>query len=331
MTRLQYTPQDYLMYLNFSTAKHVLVEGRDDQIFFEKIKDQIASHVGKDFSAEIVVESAQILVNFGKEKIGNREKVERISALASRLSPSKFVGFVDREFREFDVESFIVDKLEGHKAEGRLVWTRGHSLENYCFNFQTLRPPLRALSTTVHFRDALHLFNVVFEDALRLACVITLLGKENNVLRRIQASVTADMFEINDEQSGRTLTINLTLWRKHLLERNNISEHIVENVVKEFPFWKEIVWKSDFSVVRWFTHGHIGHTVVWAVYSYCIFKISKEFSGDDRTAKREAQQALKTKESVRFSSCMDFWVQENFGQGNEFPYEAFDLLGISLR
>lgn len=331
MAYLQYTPQDYYMYLKFSNAKHILVEGRDDKIFFEMVIDEIKSNDSKDLSVEIVVESADILVNFGEDIIGNREKVERISALVNGLPSSKFVGFVDREFREFEVESFIVDKLESHKVEGCLAWTRGHSIENYCFDFQTLRRPLRTLSNTVHFRDALSLFRAVFEDALRLACVITLLGKENNVLKRIRASVTTDIFEINDKGGSPKLTINLDLWKKQLLERNNIPKHIVDDIVKEFPSWKDIVWRSDLSVVRWFCHGHIGLNVVWTVYSYCIFMISKKLNEDYRVAKREAQQVLKTEESVRFRACMDFWIRQNLGQGNEFPYEVFDLLGISLR
>jgi hypothetical protein len=105
---------------------------------------------------------------------------------------------------------------------------------------------------------------------------------------------------------------------------------MVDDIIDRFPFLKDVVWRSDLSTVRWLCHGHIGHAVIWAVYSYCVFKISKNIYKDEKTAKREAQQVLKIEESARLSLCMDFWIRENLGQENEFPCEVFNLLGIPL-
>jgi len=50
-----------------------------------------------------------------------------------RKDAERSIGFVERELRYFDLEDCIHDLIGDHKAVNHLVWSRGHSIENYFF------------------------------------------------------------------------------------------------------------------------------------------------------------------------------------------------------
>lgn len=73
-----------------------------------------------------------------------RERVEYVCAKALNTPEArKLVGFVDREFREFEQGDTLRDLLDGHQTVGRVVWSRGHSIENYNLDGYILRQSLR--------------------------------------------------------------------------------------------------------------------------------------------------------------------------------------------
>src|SRR5437660_10174463 len=159
-----YTPAVYRTMVRMSKFKYILVEGRDDIIVFKYL---IEEFLGK--RSDIRFHGAhQIRFDSG---IGNRERVENIvESLKGKKYAKRFVGFVDREFRGFDLDNEIKDVIGKHNVTDRLIWSRGHSLENYYFDFSSLRRPLRHFSMTPHFDDALDLFEQNFEHIITLAC-----------------------------------------------------------------------------------------------------------------------------------------------------------------
>jgi hypothetical protein len=133
---IQYTPAEFRNFLMMSHDKHLLVEGIDDKIAFKLLFEELS---GKH---DIKIDTAERLINF-ERPLGNREKVEEICrTVTGRSFADKLVGFVDREFREFEWDNDIRDNLGQHKVDGRLVWSRGHSIENYFFDFIILREAL---------------------------------------------------------------------------------------------------------------------------------------------------------------------------------------------
>ena len=140
----KYNPAAYRIYLQLSEKKHVLVEGKSEKIAFRNLKYELDIDID-----ELEIDSAEYLIEFEDseghpQKLGNREKVEEISKIVVAESQNlenngrepyadKFIGFVDREYREFQVSNSIQDLLNCHRVSDRLVWSRGHSIENYLF------------------------------------------------------------------------------------------------------------------------------------------------------------------------------------------------------
>src|SRR5262249_33609637 len=83
------------------------------------------------------------LVKAPEGVIGSRALVEVVHEQANN-SGQELGALVDREFRGFDLAPAIKDTIAAHKSVGRLlVWTRGHSIENYFFRADAARAFLR--------------------------------------------------------------------------------------------------------------------------------------------------------------------------------------------
>ena len=190
MAAVQYTPDEYRIYLNTTDTRHLLVEGPSDKMLFKLLLDEVLRHTSQQFSRDdIDIDSAEDFIQFD-EPLGNRAKVEAICQDVNLASyADKLVGFVDREFRDFERDPELQDTLGAHKVSGRLVWSRGHSIENYLFDFGTLREPLRDFSPTPYFDVALCTFELLLKPAVHLACALSLVGDDLQKFNRIKASV----------------------------------------------------------------------------------------------------------------------------------------------
>ena len=96
MSNLQFTLDDYIIYIFASHKKRLLVEGSDDYRLFCRLFDLFTEK-----GASIDIDDASCLIGF-ETAIGNREKVELVcSTLRGKDFSNKFVGFVDRDYRGF--------------------------------------------------------------------------------------------------------------------------------------------------------------------------------------------------------------------------------------
>lgn len=331
MIGLQYDPASYRTYVRFSHNLHLLVEGRDDKRIFDILLDELFSRSTQSIErADITIDSAEALVSFSNTRsdLGNRAKVESVSqSIAGTPYEDRFVGFVDREYREFKTGTVLEDPIAGHKVLARLVWTRGHSIENYFFDFASMYHPLRAFSTTGHYRDALYLLERVFEQVIFIACAMGLAARSTGRISLVKGSINSSIFDINME-SDVTIFLDTRTWKNILLTRLNLDEGSASDIVNQFKRWTKIVRNSDHEIARWLAHGHIGFSVIWAAYSRCIVEVCMQEGYEQTEAVSESRKVLRADESVRFNACADRWVQRAIGDLCEYPRELLDLFHL---
>src|SRR2546421_1849640 len=318
-----YTPAGYRNMVKMSKFKFILVEGKDDKTTFKYLTEEL---FGK--RPDIIVKGAHE-IRFGsnienrEDDIGNRERVEIIAeSIKNKKYAKRFVGFVDREFRGFTLDNEIKDVIGKHNVTDRLIWSRGHSLENYYFDFSSLRRPLRHFSMTPHFDDALDLFEQNFEQIIRLACSVGLAGMKCGMLQYVKRSIDWTVLEFNTLD----LTINTANWRR-ILNQKRIKSEDVNTIIETFQKLLEKLLITNFNVVRWICHGHIGITVIWAAYARCVFEVCQRLGNED--PRSEAINVIRANETVRCNGCASEWAQQALNKSCEYPAEIFNLLELT--
>lgn len=316
MRRLFYSPAGYRIMVAMSSSKFILVEGEDDKRSLMYLKSELFS---KDTSIRI---HGANQIRFGTD-IGNRERVEQIcQAVKGKNYATRFVGFVDREFREFELGDKIIDLISCHNIIDRLIWSRGHSIENYYFDFKILYRPLRHYSTTSFYEDALILFEQVFEQAIKVACAIGLAAYEHGLLKPAKSSINWEILVLKSYK----LTINLQEWEKILVQKQKIQKVEANFLIGSFQTWLEKVSETDFKSIKWLCHGHIGITFIWATYARCLFEVCRKAGVSE--PQREVRKVLGADETVRFNGCASEWAQQVSNQSCEYPSDIFEYLGL---
>jgi hypothetical protein len=314
----RYSLAAYYVRLLVTGKKVLLVEGPEDKGAFQRIITDVTKG-DRAILGSIDVDSADMLEAPDQPGLGNRQKVEEISAGARvRGLHHKLVGFVDREFRGFVCGNVVEDLVPDHVVEGGLVWSRGHSIENYCFDFGVLREPLRIFTTTAEFDRTLAMFEGKFMPALLVACAASLAGKDVGFLDPIRASITWKLIQVKKTE----VSIDPGAWREVLLKKIKLSVAVVDEFLNRFAHWREILAGVDPNVIRWLCHGHIGFVTLWATYASCVFEVTGHNEGD-------TSKVLSAPESVRFYACVDTWVRQALAGGALLPWEVLDLLGVT--
>ncbi len=190
----RYTPKEYRTKLLMSNCKHVLVEGRSDKTLFILMRDelQLSQNLG-NLTDQINIDTAE---NLNQGEDGAIENSDKVRALCKSLENKekfrgKFVGFIDRELYEFewDGTESIEDRVEKHIQHHYLVWSRGHSIENYLFDFQILYEPLRDFLGITYFSEVLALFRDNFDSALCIASALGLAAAKLGLLKRVRQTL----------------------------------------------------------------------------------------------------------------------------------------------
>ena len=298
-----------------SATKHLLVEGKQDQRFITTIVDELRSQ-GRLVGEEPDVDVAETFISF-EERPGNRDKVEEICRTSEGTEfEHKVLGLVDREFRGFDLQPPVRDRIERHNVDGRIMWTRGHSIENYFFNVTLLRSPFRDSSLmSSAFKIAWEVFEEVFDAAIRIACATSLTAHNVQKSGLVRGSIRWDMFEA----SPPMISIFEETWMETLRTRSNDS--LAEEILELYRLWEERMARADIQTARWLCHGHIGMKVICEVFLNCLNQAVPESSNLRLSVKEDAHMQLCTAELARNLETL----------GNDFPYELFELLGITVR
>ena len=327
MPSLKYTPSDYRSLLQMTSTTHLLVEGSSDKRVFMLLFDAIHSMSMYKGEFPIVdIDTAESLIQFDElPKAGNRDKVELIcQSVIGSEAENKLAGFVDREFRDFNLQPNLADNISGHKVNGRLVWSRGHSIENYLFEFIVLHNPLRDFSETEYYREALNTFEFFFDDILIISCALSLAAYEIDAINRVIGTINRGLFDLTDG----SLVLDRIAWRELLLSRAGFSNLEVNDLIKQYDKFVKKLPSEDINIVRWLVHGHLGFQVFWIFYSYCVYHV---FPGRNHSKKqKEAQKVMSAKLGVRFNRAASSWVGQFSNDYDKYPIDLLNLLGIDV-
>lgn len=328
----KFDPQSYRIYLMNSIVsgknKHILVEGKDDKYLIERLWQDFSVKNSQNTPSRILVDSAENLIKGNEQQpfYNNRQKVEFItSSVYGKSYVDNFVGFVDRELHKFywdcDIDLELQDLIESHEVVQRLVLSRGHSIENYIFDFSMLCDVLEYLSTTVYTNQAIELFKETFQHNLRIACSIGLTAAKAQVLSKTSSTIDYNLLEIS---SSKEVRFNLDVWIKKLVERG-ISTAQEQDIKSYYLIYSEKVSNASVSLVRWICHGHIGYDFLRALYERCVIDVcpstqdkAKELSGISWVARDKL-----------FYSFINSWVKKSLQNQCEYPIAIFELLRLT--
>ena len=316
MSATKHTPGEYQVLLRMSASRRLLVEGSDDHRFFQIVMDQLDAQNLLE-GDQPLIDSAETLIEFD-EVMGNREKVEEICRnLENTELQDSVIGFVDRELRDFDLEPRILDAVNRHKLNGSVVWTRGHSVENYFFDIAILRSTFRdTLQESQSFSSAWEMFEGIFEGILRIACAASLVAFSFQETRLVLGSIDRSILRIDPPE----ICVVQDIWMKELSSRTK-NGNLAEKVVDCFLEWEEKLTAANLDTVRWLCHGHIGIKLIREAFTKCVNQVSPA----------HPKRRLTVSNSTHFNLCAAELARSIERAGFEFLHELFLLLRISLR
>lgn len=325
MGSIKYTPAEYRTMLRMSQGKFLLVEGRADKRLFQFLLHELFNTVSQATSRDnININSAEDLIQTDIP-LGNREKVEQVcDSVQNTPLAIRLIGFVDREFREFDLGNFLNDKLNKHNVIKGVVWSRGHSIENYCFDFLTLQDPLREHSDIDFFDQALDRFRKLFNSTLCLACAVSLAAEQLGKLQRIKGCINWEIVKVTSSE----VKLRLDVFKKELVNGHRFTEEDYNLLIENYHKWLERVEKADISCVRWLCHGHIGLCFIWSVYGQCVYEVCENLGFENPEA--EVHKVFEAKESGRLRTCISSWIRRALDNLSEYPIEVLNFLDLSI-
>lgn len=313
------TVNEYIVSIIFTSNKHLLVEGQSDKTAITKLIMQYKEREGVSAS-NIVIDTAESIkeegISYNSAKI--REVFERVKDIADK---EKLFGFVDREFDGFRWEREIHDELRCHKCDGNLISSRGHSIENYFFDFSVLRECVNTLSAFDH-SIALNLLEGYIEDALRVACSITLTTLEigakhrlDNIYGRIINTFSENLLLLEDTQ----VKIDKEIWTPLLRARLN-DPQIMQEFLELYSSWLEKTRNEDIQVIQWLCHGHVGMYFLVHIYNACLTKA-------DILINKDQKDLLNPDHNMKFAAIATSWARMAITTNHlDYPQELLDRL-----
>ena len=327
MARPTYTPKEYQSYLKTSSFKHLLVEGKNDKQLFNFLIDEFNQiKINQNMpTSKVLIDTAEQLIKF-EDTPGNRAKVEFICQMIENTPlAGKLVGFVDREFREFEYDPVFRDNRLENVVQGRLVCYRGHSIENYFFDLSILRDPLRDISNFDLFYNAFEKFKSVMDATIRLACAASLAGKECGQIEVISNRIQWTFITINkqDENMSGDIIFDFEKWKNYLIKKG-VSLDKANSLCNSYKSWNQKIKSVDVSVLKWLCHGHIGMAFIRSVYARCVHSAAV-----DNQLERPDDEVEKTErynDEHRFKACAACWSRKAIINQCEYPTEVLKLL-----
>lgn len=325
MTSSTFNLQEYETYIEMSHEKHILVEGTNDENFFNIILDVLNHNVKLKMPYKINIDTAEDLR--ADNAYGNREKIEIVCQnILGTSYEENLLGFVDREFREFEILNTICDKLRKQRIEGRLVWTRGHSIENYYFDIYLLRDAFRAQSDIKYFEEIYNLFSILFPSALYLACALSLAAKELEMINSINHLLQYENLNIINSE----INLDFQPWL-HKLAKSPDRLNKAQKLIQNYLIWRDKTKTIDSECIKWLCHGHIGFKILWALYEHCTFHtyINRGVS-EEETRKKIQLMRRRGDYSYRLSNCFYHNIKILIDHLDEYPLVVFKIFKVDL-
>jgi hypothetical protein len=316
MSSAEFTEVEYITYLKMDKNKHLLVEGRDDSRFFQILFEEFFGSQWQGLY-NIVIDKAESLISSTRNAVGNREKIEEICKSAG---DDNLVGFVDREFRNFEMANDLIDHIQNHYHDNRLVWSRGHSIENYFFDFEILRRPFQDVCGE-DFYMAFEMFSANMDNYLRTACLFSLTGLNfRNNIRRIEASITWNVIAPDG-------ALDMNSWRRELSRHARFTDDEIDQIFDGHSNLIDSINRADIETVRWLCHGHIGYKLLWLAFAKCIYDVT---DGEIDLKERAMSAFLSSQHTIRFNLCGRALAQASINDMAIYPSKVFELLGLVI-
>lgn len=263
-----------IAYFSHSTNKRVLVEGPEDVRFFERLQATLSLE-GVD------IQDADFRIP-GREE-DRRENVEYVARRLMSEHPriaSRFVGFADREFDGFDIShSPIIDVSNGQQQVDRLVYSRGHSIENYVFKYELIKDVLTYYYPAVssYRATALNYMEECFERVISIACAVSLAALRVRLIRKVGDALhrsrawdsSKDILSFED--SADSIELGESAFQNRLCNEGvDLSE--ARAFMSKYKYYLGALSESpDQTVERWLCHGHIGMHFVRIAYAMFLY------------------------------------------------------------
>ena len=327
MARLQLTFREFISQVRMSKSSHILLEGTQDRSFFEILRQALFEGEDRHRSASYVAITTSESIKSEDVTVGNREKVEIISQLVNDTHYSeRFIGFVDREYRDFVFSDTIGDNLLRQLISGRLIWSRGHSIENYMLDFDVVRDPLYDCSPNGEIaQTALELLQQNFSVILNAACAIGLAGLKLNQLETVRRTIHWNSLRMNDS----ILHWDTERWATSLKQHSDLDSQIRSDLVREFEHWFGIARVSDSNIVRWACDGHTAMRLVWAAYSKLVFEVRRSECGIGAKAANQRDSVFRIENNARFNHFARSWARIMSTDYVDTPKVCFDMVGVT--
>jgi hypothetical protein len=326
------TVEEYLTEREMSDLPVLLVEGNDDSIFFQLIKDELIQKLDTDELERlkqlscIEIDTAAMIKSPENSVLGNREKVEYICQRADSIIDftGLLLGFVDREFRAFNIDEYIQDQLTTHRTIGRLVWSRGHSVENYLFEFSTLRNELRNLGISPNYsiQNSLQIFELNFNTIINIASSISLAAKDNDLIKLVESSFDSSAFEF----IGNNIQFSPSKWSHVLSSKKRLDDSHRQSLLESLNSYLLTTQGCDTQTLRWLCHGHIGLSLICSAFEACINRTWETESIPN--GQRKLRRIDSTDRFIKFSSQ---WIKQQMEIPNSIhsmPFQCFQILGF---
>ena len=326
MPGLEVTYNEFVNEVRMSTIPYILLEGSDDKSFFDRLLDTARGSLGYQDGSRytVAIETAERVKSDGLPE-GNRQKVEKVSGLVSGTSfRERFVGFVDRESRKFRVGNTIVDSLRTQRELDRLIWSRGHSIENYLFDFQVFRVPLRDSSLNGEIAaKALEWLEQTFQEILGVACALGNAGIEMDMLDIVRGTIHFDPI-----MPPNSMTLwDVGIWKKGIVQHSPLDAQQSDALASSFEQWLDVVKASGPSDVRWACDGHMGIRLIWEAYAQYVFYASESSPGVGPTAANQRAAITGILLPLRLNVLARSWATITAYPAPNTPFVCFDLIG----
>jgi len=312
------TAQEYKKYLEINNQEsHLLVEGKNDSSIFESLFNEI---LGVDWYDErnLKIDNAERLISSDDLKGGNRERVEKI---CETYKHNNLIGFVDREFRKFQVDEKIIDEIKTHYRTKNLVWSRGHSLENYYFEIGILQLVFHDVCGD-EFDEAYKLFSKNINSYIRTAGVLSLIGHNFNQFERIKRTIGWKIFTSKGE-------LDISNWEKEISSHTSFTQDDINQIKDGLPRLISLINDTEIETIKWLCHGHIGSSVLWMAFARCIYDVIEIIDNNDKLRQKGAQAFLKYQnDKLAHKLFGQYWAKAAAEGIAEYPSIIFELLNI---
>jgi hypothetical protein len=302
------TAEEYLTEREMSNIPAIMVEGDDDNIFFQIIQDELLKAVNPEYTNiiqainDLQIDIPDIIKSPSGEKLGNGDKVELVCRMADQNNyKGLFIGFVDRDFREFEISKGISDKIKSHYKSGKLMWSRGHSVENYLFNLQTLLLGLfdYAVSPRLPIKKALSVFENNFQRIMRFASAISLAARDLELINLISRSFDESIISIINNE----IQLDLAVWDLLLLKNQKLDDIRRRDFISLFDKYFLLTENSESETIKWICHGHIGMKFIWICFEKIAILVHSNKNAN--IAKKDIRLV---NESDRFIKFSRIWI-----------------------